>query len=191
MDAELVGGELEQARRELAELEARIDHLVLESPVGGTFAAPEPRHPEGRFVRKGAALGYVVEPGAASVRVALEQAQIGHLRRSLRGVEVRLAGRSGGALPARLAQAMPSAGRELPSRALGVPGGGPIPVDPRDESGRTALDSVFQVELEVLALPGSEHVGRRVHVRFEHDPEPLAWRLGRAMRRLLLSRLDV
>ncbi len=191
VDAALIGGELEQSRRELVELETRIGQLVLESPVSGNFVAPEPRHAEGRFVRQGSSLGFVVEPAAATVRVALAQAQIGHLRRSLRAVHVRLAGPAGDALPARLAQAMPSAGRALPSPALGVPGGGSIPVDPRDETGLTALESVFQVELEVPGLPATEHVGRRVHVRFEHAPEPLAGRLWRATRRLLLRRLDV
>jgi putative peptide zinc metalloprotease protein len=30
-------------------------------------------------------------------------------------------------------------------------------------------------------------LGSRVQVRFEHAPEPLAWRVGRSLRRLLLS----
>jgi putative peptide zinc metalloprotease protein len=62
-----------------------------------------------------------------------------------------------------------------------------VVTDPRDESGRLALQSYFEYE---LALPdGFPHhlIGSRVSVRFEHPMEPLAPRVWRAARRLFLS----
>jgi hypothetical protein len=38
---------------------------------------------------------------------------------------------------------------------------------------------------------GVERVGTRVHIRFEHNDEPLAHRLYRAIRQLLLRRFTV
>ena len=102
-------------------------------------------------------------------------------------VQVRLPQDPGRIWPATIGRAVPAAARELPSPALGTQGGGEIVLDPRDTKGVQALQSWFEFE---LALPDDmphRQIGTRVLVRFEHAPEPLGWRLGRAVRRLFLS----
>ena len=95
------------------------------------------------------------------------------------------------AWPARLIRAVPKAGRDLPSPALGRSGGGAIAVDPQDTHGVKSLESLFEFDLELpLAVPG-RFIGSRVHVRFEHAPEPVGFRAWRAVRRQLLSQFQV
>jgi putative peptide zinc metalloprotease protein len=60
-----------------------------------------------------------------------------------------------------------------------------------DPEGLTTLDRVFQFD---LALPRGSLIpaaGERVHVRFDHPAEPVAWRAYRSLRRLFLSQLGV
>ncbi len=53
-----------------------------------------------------------------------------------------------------------------------------------------AFEKLFHFE---IVISGSElkTIGERVFVRFEHEPEPLAYRLYRNVRRTLLSRFSV
>ena len=87
--------------------------------------------------------------------------------------------------PATLNRSVPSAARELPSPALGTSGGGGIALDPRDPKGLQALESLFEHELQLPAGLPYRQIGTRVQVRFEHEAEPLAWRMGRAPSRAL------
>ena len=90
-----------------------------------------------------------------------------------------------------VAREVPSAVRELPSPALGTAGGGAIPIDPGDASGRTAFSDVFQFDLTTRRDLRQAAVGTRVHVRFDHGFEPLGFRWYRSVRQLLLSEFDV
>jgi putative peptide zinc metalloprotease protein len=188
---QLVAGELERARAEFDEARARLDQLVVRSPVHGTVSIDMPRNLPGRFVRRGERLALVIAPGRAVARVVVPQSSAGLVRRATREVAIRLASLPGVTLPAQLVREVPSATDRLPSPALGSRGGGRINVDARDESGVRALERVFQFE---LALPGSAlayRPGTRVHVRFRHDAAPLAQQLYRELRQLFLARFQV
>ena len=77
----------------------------------------------------------------------------------------------------------------MPSRVLGVAGGGAIAVQ-KDEDGVTAIEKVFKVELALPANNQTSGVGERAYVRFDHGSEPLAQQWFRSIRQLLLSRLS-
>jgi len=64
-------------------------------------------------------------------------------------------------------------------------------MDPRDEKGQTALESMFEFELLLPKEVSAPFIGSRVHVRFEHPAEPLGIRLWQALRRLFLSQFHV
>jgi len=178
-----IGTELDHARDQQAA-------LVVVSPAAGVFVMPDAADMPGRFVRRGMPLGYVLDPARLRVRVLVTQAHVERVRTDVRAVAVRPAEDIGRVIPARVVREVPAASRILPSLALSLEGGGPFALDPREQDHPTVLERLFQFDLEPAeALPAN--IEQRVHVRFEHSHEPLAWRAFRALRRLLLSRFAI
>jgi putative peptide zinc metalloprotease protein len=191
VQAAMVREEMVASRANLARAREREAALTFASPAGGRFIVPNAVDLPGRFLNKGQLVGYVVEPGVVTARVALVQDDIAMVRQYTRGVEVMLAGWDAKPVPARIRREVPGASAQLPTAALGSAGGGPIAVDPRDKQGVTTLRQVFQLE---LVLPGelrTEYLGSRVYVRFDHGYEPVGVQLYRAARRLLLRQFNV
>ena len=89
------------------------------------------------------------------------------------------------------AHEIPAATTRLPSAALGALGGGEIAVDTRDETGMTAAETVFQLDILLPRGTPTAGVGERVYVRLDHGEEPLWKQWSRSLQQLLLSRLDV
>jgi putative peptide zinc metalloprotease protein len=142
-------------------------------------------------VRKGDLVGYVIGPATATARVVVLQEDATLIQERTRAVHARLSRRLSQVLPARIRREVPAASDRLPSAALGTAGGGRIPVDPRDPEGRRTLASVFQLDVELPAHAAVREIGGRVHVRFDHGAEPVAWRGWRSLRRLFLRRIGV
>ena len=92
-------------------------------------------------------------------------------------------------VPGGVLRQVPGGSAQLPSAALGQQNGGTIATDPRDSKGVTALQRVFQFDVD---LPEAKDlIGGRAYVRFEHRGEPLATQAYRSPRRLFLSRFNV
>ncbi len=179
---------------ELGSIETELSHalerraaLVTRSPAAGTFALQDEADLPGRYLRRGEPVGYIVDPGRMRIRVLVAQADIERVRTDVRGVEVRLAESIGRVMGARVEREVPAASRVLPSLAFSLDGGGQFALDPREKDAPQVLERLFQFDL-VPEEPVAARVEERVFVRFEHSPEPLAWRAYRALRRLLLSR---
>ena len=94
-------------------------------------------------------------------------------------------------LPSEILRIVPAASERLPSVALGIGGGGEVPVDPSDPQGDRAVLSLFEVELALPPEAAVQHWGGRVYVRFDHGSEPLAAQWGRRLRQLFLARFHV
>jgi putative peptide zinc metalloprotease protein len=75
--------------------------------------------------------------------------------------------------------------------ALSQEGGGEIAVDPREGFGHKAFQKLFLFDIEIPQRPDVFHVGGRVHVRFDHGNEPVAYRWYRGVRQLFLKRFSV
>jgi putative peptide zinc metalloprotease protein len=189
--AQMLADEIEALGRRLQRVQERLDALVIRSGATGTFVADGIQDWPGRFVEQGELLAHVVEVDTLRVRAVVPQEDIELVRERLRRVELRRAERLDQVLEGRVTRLVPAASPALPSPALGSAGGGAVAVDPRDESGTSAVAPFFQVEIELPAPEQGPAVGGRVHVRFDHGWEPLASRWARALRQLLLSRLDV
>jgi putative peptide zinc metalloprotease protein len=144
----------------------------------------------GRYLKKGEVVGYLHTTDAPLVRLVVPQSEVDPVRLDTRAVEVRLAQDPASRWPASLARSTPGAVHELPSPALGTRGGGPQQTDPRDDKGLNTLESVFEFELKLPGDVPHDFLGSRVHVRFEHTPEPVGWRIARAVRRLFLSHFN-
>lgn len=188
--AMLMEEELSSIETELEHVRERQEALVVRSQSAGTIILQDAADLPGRFVRRGMPLGYVLNQGQVQVRVLVTQADIERVRKDTKRVEVRLAENIGRVFPAAVIGEVPAASRVLPSMAFSLEGGGLFALDPRERDVPQVLERLFQFDL-VLAESVPVHIEERVFVRFKHSPEPLAFRVYRAARRLLLSRFAV
>ncbi len=189
--AAIILEELRYAQEDLARASERAAELTIRSGTEGTFVVLTPEDLPGRFVKKGEQLAYVVEFGTLTVRAVVPQSAIDLIRFHSRQVEVRLAERLTDVAHGVMRRVVPGASEQLPTGALGSEGGGQIVVDPRDPKGMTAIQKVFQVDVELPASSPRLNVGGRAYVRFDHGWEPLAVQWYLAARQLFLSRFSV
>jgi putative peptide zinc metalloprotease protein len=165
--------------------------LTVTSPTSGTFVLSVPAEdlPD-RYLRKGQEIGYVVPITTVTARVLVSQDDIDLVRTRTERVRVKLAGRMYDSYPALIRRETPEASNRVANLALSSLGGGPAPLDPTDAENPKLLDTWFEFELELSATPAFV-LGEHVYARFEHDPEPIAWRIYRSVRQLFLERFSV
>ncbi|MDO9297065.1 M50 family metallopeptidase [Bradyrhizobium sp.] len=177
-------GQLQLSRRRLADLE-------LTASKAGQFLMLDEADLPGRFLRKGDIVGYIVGEDDPIVRVVVPQNEVDPVRRSTLKIEVRRAEDIYHVLAARILREVPSASAEIPHLALSTAGGGQVLLDPSKTDRPKPLESLFHFDLRIAdAIPRSR-LGGRVYVRFEHPPEPVAYRIGRAVRQLFLRQFSV
>jgi len=189
-ESSLLKEELARIEAELARAREQQKELVLQSNTSGIVVLPQEEDLPGRFLRRGTPVGYILNQQQMRVRVLVPQADVERVRGDTQKVEIRLAEQISTVYPATVIREVPAASRELPSLALSLEGGGRFVLDPRESDRPMALERLFQFDIQ-LAGNISDKVEERVFVRFEHSPEPLAWRWYRGIRRLLLSRFAI
>lgn len=179
-----------RARANLARAEQQARDLVVLAPRAGSFVVPAAQKLEGRYVKKGDLLGYVIAPRDPDIRLVVPQADIDLVRQRARAVAVRFTEGIEKSMPARILRETPSSLERAPAPALTQEGGGPILLDPSSPNRDRPLEQFYQVE---LAVPGAKlaRIGGHVFARFDHGEEPIAWRFLRNARQLLLRALNV
>jgi putative peptide zinc metalloprotease protein len=180
----LTQGQLDLSRRHLADLD-------LKASRAGKFLVTDEADLPGRFLHKGDIVGYVVGEGDPIVRVVVSQNDVDPVRRNVLTIDVRAADDIGHALPASILREVPSATADLPHLALSTVGGGQVLLDTSKADHPKPLESLFQFDLRVAGGIDKSRLGGRVYVRFHHPPEPIAFRIGRAVRQLFLRQLNV
>ena len=189
-ETQILKEEIIHIKAELARARERSDALIAKSPAEGVFLLPQKEEDTiGRFMRNGTPVGYVVDFSNIVVRTLISQDDIEKVRHETKKVEALLAEAIYRKIPGKIVRVVPSASKELPSLALALEGGGEIAMDPSSREKMQAFEKYFQID---IAMPGLtlNRVGGRVYVRFEHEPEPLAYRWYRSVRRMLLRRLN-
>jgi putative peptide zinc metalloprotease protein len=177
---------------ELADAQQRLDALDVASPADGIWLAQDTADLPGRELRRGELIGYVLNGAAAEVRAVVPQSEIELVRHDTAAITLRLASRPGRRWPvSAVLREVPTASRDLPSPVLATVGGGPIAVDPADDKHTRALEVVFEVDLALPPGAGSNRLGERVYVRFDHGTRTLGWRLARDVRQVFLRRFDL
>jgi len=189
--AEVAQDELRYARDRLKHNREQLDQLTIRSRTHGTFVVPAAEDLPDRLAKKGELLGYVVELGSVTVRTVVSQAIIDLVQARTRAVEVRLSERIGETVAADIRRIVPGASEKLPTRALGTGGGGDVALDPSDRQGLTAVQKVFQIDLELASQSKLINLGGRGYVRFDHGWAPLGVQWYRKIRQLFLSSLNV
>ena len=169
-------------------LQTEREAQTLTSATSGTFVVPDQQNLIGRYIKKGDAVGYVVNPEELIVRVVVPQTSVG-LFSKVSDVSVRLAEQPGRNLPADIIRHTPAGSSSLPSRALGAAGGGDIAVDTKDADGTTTVNKVFQLDLALPENSITSGLGTRAYVRVNHGREALVLQWLRSAKQLLLNKL--
>jgi putative peptide zinc metalloprotease protein len=189
LEADILLEQIVTIEVDLALARERLSELVVRSPTKGLFLLDRSQDLVGRFVQHGDLIGFVAELSTGTVRVAVTQANIGLIRNHTESVSIRLAEQLDQPLTATISREMPSSNYRIPSAVLGTLGGGPLAIDPGDESGTRTLDPVFHIELTFDAPV--DRLGGRTYVRFDHGTEPLGLQWYRRVRQLLLRQFNV
>jgi len=182
--------QLEAMRKELAEIDRRLEELTIRSPQDGTFLGRDPKRLLGQYVKRGEVVGQVLAMDDLRITAMVGQSASDSnflSKGAAEQAEVRFAGFLDRPFPTRVLRAFDSGSQQLPHPALGQPGGGQIALDPQDENGQTALDPHFEVWLQVPAEARDADAyrphprllpGERVYVRFtlaEKRPLGVQW----------------
>lgn len=187
VEADLLLEELAATRAQFARIEERIAGLTIVAPRAGQVIVPMVEDLEDVFVRRGAVIGYVIdERDVLTLRMMIDQNRVGMVRANAQSVEVWPAGYGQHPLAARILRETPGGVMQLPTAALGVQGGGDIPVDPRDTNGTRTLQRYFEFEVLMEEGAGAEFLGRRATIKIDHGFEPAGIQMARAMRQLFL-----
>jgi len=189
--AQILKDQIKAVEVELAQVNERIDGLILKSPSNGLFVVPKANDLIGSFMKKGDLIAYIVNFPVTTIRTVVTQDNIGLVRELTKGVQVRLVNNIKTYYSARIVREVPAASDQLPSPALGYMGGGLIPVDPSSGGGEKAFEPIFQIELEFPTEANARNLGARVYVRFDFGTEPLAWQWFRLARQLFLRQFSV
>ena len=189
----ILRAQLDSVESALDLLDARLAALEVTSPGAGRFIGLLTEKDEGRFVRRGTLMGYVVAEGGPFVRAVVTADRADLIYNRALSARLRLAYAPEQELHAELDRASPKAQRQLPSAALGTAGGGPIQIDPasHDPERPDAIEPIFVVDLKLALVSEQILPGMRVHVRVDHGWATPVERLTRQIRQLFLSRFDV
>ena len=180
--------EIESTQAALHLNDTRLQSLIVRAGSAGRLVLPRQEDLPGRFVPRGQEIGYILAGGTPKVRALLAQQDVSLVREHMRRATVWF-NETALAYPASPSRDIPSASVHLPSPAMGDRGGGSVATDPKDDKGVTALEPVFQIELDV---PGIRllRVGARTQVRFDLGFEPLVQQTWRRLRQVFLSQFS-
>jgi putative peptide zinc metalloprotease protein len=183
--------QLEAMNEQMADVDRRIDELTIRAPFDGAFIAPKIHELAGRYVSKGQDVGTVAVLDRLQVFAALEQkdAQLAMDASDTR-VEMRMVSRPSVVLHAEKSDVLdlpPAPTPELRDAVLGQQGGGLIPTDPRDPSGKRAMMRPFELRAIVANPGGIWCPGQRAYVRLKLDKKPLIWQWTRRFLQLIQS----
>lgn len=183
--------ELQAAKLKFSQLNQQIQYLIPKSQIAGRWIPAENTQLEGRYVKRGDILGYVVNQPAQRLRVAVTQDDFNLILSRLKGVEARFSFDLASSIPAHVYRKVPQGQDTLISAALGSSAGGAIPVDPSQQEGTKTLAHVFDLEI-VLDQPSSVVAfGDRAYVRFDLGWAPLIWQWSHKLRQLFLEKFYV
>jgi putative peptide zinc metalloprotease protein len=192
VQAGIILEEIAHIAERLESAKKRAEALLVLSPADGVFFISDPQDAQGKFIRRGDVLGYVMDFSRVSVRVVIPQSDIDLVRKMTRRVELRAVERIPQIIVATVVRAAPAATDQLPSPTLSASGGGQISLDPSSQGGQLkAAATLFIFDLDIADTSGIRALGSRIYARFELEPEPLGAQWYRAARRLLLEKFNV
>ncbi len=181
--------EIKTVEADWQQLQSERESQILTTKAEGILVLPGDQRIIGSYIKKGEAVGYVINPKELIVRVVVPQTSVGLFAKGIKEVSVRLAEQPRQVIQAEILRQTPAGSLSLPSRALGAAGGGEIAVDTGDSDGTTAVNKVFQLDLALPENTVASGLGTRAYVRVNHGREALGLQWLRSARQLLLNKL--
>lgn len=179
----------------LAELRRQQRALSVIAAIDGIWTTADSDVAKGRWVARGGSLGTVVDASGEWRFVAvLPQVSTFLFEGELKGAEIRIAGQEEDNIVARDARVLPHEQGILPSRALGMAGGGEIAVQANDPQGVTAAEPFFRVLAHLPAGSGDGPAllhGRLGVMRLDLGHRPLLSQGERALRQFFQRKFRV
>ncbi|MDB1126130.1 peptidase M50 [Vibrio algarum] len=188
--ADILLEELRFIEKELQRANERLSGLTLKATGSGEFVIPNRDGIIDRFYNRGEVLGYVVDYKNLPLTVMISEDDIDQVRNQTKGVTFRFASQPNIEYTGSVLRQVPASTQQMPSAILTTEGGGAIALDPNRESDLQSYQSYFRIELDSSTALKSRF-DERVHVLFEHEPEPVIWRWVRDIRRVFLRQFDV
>lgn len=190
-EADVLQKRLDAERAQLSRATERSQSLHIHASVDGIPTALQPQDLPGKFFKQGEQIGYLITPSDLLVRAVVAQDDIDLVRSKLKGIQLRLVDDVDTTYSATIIRQHTGGIHQVPSAALGIQGGGIFPTDPQDSNGTKTLNRVFWFDLKPPDNIQTQDFGKRVYVRFSHDPEPLAQQAYRRLRQLFLSKFQI
>jgi putative peptide zinc metalloprotease protein len=190
-DVQVLQRQIEYLRGELSESDRKISALTVRAMSAGRLTIPRPQDLIATYTKKGQVLGYVFSEGPTGVHAFVPEADIDTVMTALNGISVRLDGTIDRTVDAQLVRDIPNVGRKLPSPALAQANNGPFPTDPSAKDGDISLLPFVEIDLHLAQTDGDPRWGERAWIRFDHGTPPIAERVYRSLRQLLLKRFNV
>lgn len=172
----------------IAVLNKRIKNLNIKSQVEGFLYTNNQGDNNGKWLKKGDVLGYVVGENRVKINALLPEYLINEVRDEVKTIQLMSSSKLMPITNIRHWTIFPSTSKDIISPILAVQGGGEVILDPTQES--KTLDSYFYVEV----LPKDQlvsFINQRVYIQFIHTDEPLGYRVYRIIRRTFLSYFDI
>ncbi|GEA60612.1 efflux RND transporter periplasmic adaptor subunit [Vibrio comitans] len=189
-ESEILLEELRYLEQEYRHALSRMESLQIISPAQGTFVYADRETEQGRYYNRGQIIGYLVDFDSLPLAAMVSEDDIDRVRTQTSSVTLKLASNPNQEYISSIKRFVPSSTRILPSAVLATEGGGQIALDPNRNHDLESYEGYFRVELDSTQAPITRF-DERVHVLFEHDSEPIAYRWYRAIRRLFLRQFDV
>lgn len=151
-DAAPLQARIDALAQQLAELRALRERLTVRAPQDGEWVAPQLHERRQTWIERGQVLGEVIDAGHYRFSAVLAQGDASELF-TLPAVhgELRLAGQVGEGIALTRVDVIPFQRERLASPALGLLGGGEVPVRPEDSSGTLATESFFELRAPLPA----------------------------------------
>lgn len=180
--------------QQLAELQRRRDAQLIVAPIAGLWSASELESSHGQWLTRGAAVGTIIREGGWRFVAVLPQVGSHVLLDRIEHSEIRLRGQEDQTLQLSDTSVMPFEQGILPSRALGMAGGGELAVSPSDPHGVMAAEPFFRIESRLD--PNSGESVRLMHgrvgtMRLTLPSRPLLVQWERRLRQFLQRRFRV
>ncbi len=189
-DAAPLQAHIDALERQLTELRGLRERLAIRAPRDGEWVSPQLHERRLAWIERGQLLGEVVDGSEYRFSAVLLQADASDLfaTPAIRG-ELRLAGQAGDGIAMRQVQVIPYQRERLASAALGLPGGGEVPVRPEDGTGTLAAESFFELRAPVPAdAKAVTYAGMSGVLRLVLPARPLWDRMHKAFLQLLQKR---
>lgn len=188
--SEILREELRYIEREHLRAKERLRGVKVYSASAGELIIPGSSRLLGKYLKRGGMIGYVIDYKNLPVTVLVSEDEIDLVRNQTRSVELRFVASADKSYMGEIIRLMPASTQDMPSSTLSVDGGGQIAIDPQSSDRLKSFRGHFRMDVSVPDAP-KNRFDERVYVLFEHDPEPIAYRWYRAVRRVFLRQFDV